>query len=209
MDPRANVDDEDEKLIRLALSDDEPAWHRLVEKYRVMVYRLAYRVTYHEDDAMDAMQETFTKVATNLRAFRNHGSFRSWISSIAIREAIAVCRKRSHAPEPVEQERLEELLSFSTTHSPDTGPVEQLTRTRQLLQIQNAAGKLSTQQRAILLLNISNDIGPAEIARELQLPANQVRSQLARAIAKLKVLLNPPDTAAPPPEVDTGADYEK
>lgn len=186
-------------MIQLALSGDETAWQQLVEKYRLMVYRLAYRVTYHEDDAMDALQETFSKVATHLSGFKKHGSFRSWITSIAVREAIEICRKRSRAPEPVEQERMEELLSHSASVTVGEGPLDQLRRQEQVLQINKAAEELSPQQRAILLLSITNDMEPAEIARELNIPGNQVRSQLARAVARLKVLLNPqedPETPA-------------
>lgn len=191
-------------MIRLALSGDEAAWQRLVEKYRLMVYRLAFRVTYHEEDAMDALQETFSKVATHLSTFQKHSSFRSWITSIAIREAIEVCRKRARAPEPVEQERMEELLAQAAT-LPGYGPLDQLSREQQILQVHKAAEELSPQQRAILLLSITNDMEPAEIAQELKLPGNQVRSQLARAVARLKVLLNPQKVQK---LQQTGADHD-
>ena len=49
--------------------------------------------------------------------------------------------------------------------------------------------ELSPQQRAILTLQFAEGLGPAEIARQLELPASQVRSQLHRAIQRIRQLL--------------------
>lgn len=195
----ADIHDEDEAAIRQALAGDDLAWSRLVEKYRVYVYRLAWRVTLNEDDAMDAVQDTFLKIATGLRRFERRGTFRSWLTTIAMREAVNVCRQRAAAPRAMEPQALTELADQETSQSrTGSGQIvnhraeagEALDRQWQMSQVQGAMEELSPQQRAIIILGITNDLGPAEIARQMDLPANQVRSQWSRAVGKLRQILN-------------------
>ena len=49
---------------------DHDAFRHLVERHSRSVFRLAYRLTGHEQDAEDVVQETF------LRAFRESGASR-------------------------------------------------------------------------------------------------------------------------------------
>lgn len=183
-------DSEDEQAIRRALSGDGAAWDGLVAKYGIYVYRMAWRITFNEEDARDAAQETLLKMSSRLRDFRGAGSLRSWITTIAIREATTICRRRSHLPLAVEPDELQSMAEQAWP-SDDMGKsvAEQLDFRRQVDRVQRAMEQLSPQQRGILMLAVTNDLGPAEIARELGLPANQVRSQQARAIKKLREIL--------------------
>ena len=107
MEPDAtdNSKDDDELLLRI-LHGDETAWEQLVDSYKTGIYRTAYRVTCNEDDAFDATQETFMKIARNLPALRNRSTFRSWATSIAVREALNIHRKRARFPHAVDPETI-------------------------------------------------------------------------------------------------------
>ena len=49
----------DQELIDLANKGDPEAFETLYYRYRDWVYRLAWRFTGHQQDALDALQETF------------------------------------------------------------------------------------------------------------------------------------------------------
>ncbi len=188
-------DSNDEQMVRLAISGDETAWTYLVEKYRLYGYRLAWRVTFNDDDALDAVQEMLVKMSTQLPTYKGTGSLRSWLATIVIREATNICRRRGKYPISIEPEHLTHAADHNSAH--ETHPGEALDFQRQLKQVHQAMSLLSPQQRAILLMALESDMTPAEIALELDLPANQVRSQQSRAINRLRHFVNP--SSEPPP----------
>ncbi len=49
--------------------------------------------------------------------------------------------------------------------------------------------QLSAQQRAVLTLRLKESMRPKEIARRLEISEGQVRTQLARAIARVRKAL--------------------
>ena len=193
MEPDAtdNSKDDDELLLRI-LNGDETAWEQLVASYKTAIYRTAYRVTCNEDDAFDATQETFMKIARNLPALRNRSTFHSWATSIAVREALNIHRKRARFPHAVDPETIATVLdNQQAAHAHQAHQATHVIRQQQVEQLNRAAQELSPQQRAIITLGLNNNLAPHEVAEELQLPASQVRSQWARAITKLKMILNP------------------
>ncbi len=180
-------DSEDDDVVVQALAGDEAAWTWLLEKYRVYAYRLAWRITAHDEDALDAAQETLLKVARGLKGFRGRGSLRWWVTTIAIREAMTVCRRRARTPIAMDPEQLAQMCDDAPVFGArNWDPTEGLQLQQQVAWLHAGMEQLSPQQRAILMLAVTNDMGPAEIARELGLPSNQVRSQQARAIQRLR-----------------------
>ena len=70
--------------------------------------------------------------------------------------------------------------------SKEPNPRDALETTRRLSLVEEALEGVSAQQRAIFVLRLREDLKPREIAVELGIPAQQVRSQLCRALAKVK-----------------------
>lgn len=183
--------EDDATLLLRIRNGDSTAWELLVTRHKTWIYRMAYRINRNEDDAYDATQETFMKIATNLPRFRDQDKFQSWATSIAVREAVNIHRKKSRIPEPVDPAIITTTLETRQLHTGELIQVERVAKRQQLEQLDAAAGELSAQQRAIIILGIANNLTPAEVAERLDLPANQVRSQWSRGLAKLKSILNP------------------
>src|SRR5579872_7591172 len=60
-------------------------------------FRLAFRITRNQEDAEDAQQEALLKAHRNLGQFEGRSRFTTWISRIAINEALMCLRKRRSA----------------------------------------------------------------------------------------------------------------
>jgi len=60
-------------------------------------FRLAFRITRNQQDAEDAQQEALLKVHRKLDQFQGRSRFTTWISRIAINEALMCLRKRRSA----------------------------------------------------------------------------------------------------------------
>jgi RNA polymerase sigma-70 factor (ECF subfamily) len=189
------VDDQD--LAAAAAGGDRQALAALVERYRSYAYALAYKIALHADDALDIAQNAFVRVVERIGTFNGHGTFRSWLSTIVVREAMSYLRRPTRREAPTEPEALAEVIDARTVEGgrgargalagrrpPDAREALDAAQRRQL--VEAAMVRLAPQQRAILALRLREDLGPKEIAERLGVPAQQVRSQLHRAIAALR-----------------------
>ncbi len=70
-------------LVDQCLDGEQPAFSELLRRYRAMVFGLCFRMLRHREDAEDATQETFVRVANNLHRWDNQRSFEPWLMTIA------------------------------------------------------------------------------------------------------------------------------
>jgi RNA polymerase sigma factor (sigma-70 family) len=75
---------DDEHIIRRCLSGDTDAFSVLVERYKVMVYTVAYRILGDADSANDAAQDSFVAAYGALKRFRFGSKFSTWLYAIAV-----------------------------------------------------------------------------------------------------------------------------
>ena len=66
-------------------SEEAFAW--LVARYHQPIYSLVYRIVNDPADAADTTQEVFLKVFRGIKRFHGDASLKTWMYSIAIREA--------------------------------------------------------------------------------------------------------------------------
>jgi RNA polymerase sigma-70 factor (ECF subfamily) len=72
-------------LVRRSLQGDQAACTALYEQFALDVYRLAYSVLLHQQDAEDVVQEVFVYVFRNLYRYDpRRGAFRTWLYTITI-----------------------------------------------------------------------------------------------------------------------------
>jgi RNA polymerase sigma-70 factor (ECF subfamily) len=179
---------EDNRLATAAANGDQEAFSILVKRYRPYVYRIAYKITLHEDDALDITQNVFVRLVEKIHYFNGRGRFRAWLATIAAREAINWLRSPSRREASTEPQVLAGL-SDERQGRERSNPRDVLETVQRRQLVEGAMAHLSAQQRAIIALRLGEDMGPKEIAERLGLPARQVRLQLHRAIAKIRQAL--------------------
>ena len=86
----------DETLVATAKMGDEEAFETLVERHRPRIFALALRYTRVREDAEDVVQRTFLKTFVYLNNFEGKSSFSTWLTRIAINEAL-MCLRRARA----------------------------------------------------------------------------------------------------------------
>src|SRR5258708_14197254 len=85
---------EDRWLVAQAKSGSSNAFGELYERHRLRIYRTAFRILRNPQDAEDAAQRSFQRVLTNLARFREDATFTTWVTRIAINEALMLLRQR-------------------------------------------------------------------------------------------------------------------
>src|SRR3974390_3875585 len=83
----------DQALVAKAKDGDDKAFETLVERHRRKVFALALRYTRVREDAEDVVQQTFQKAFVYFSNFEGKSSFSTWLTRIAINEALMWLRK--------------------------------------------------------------------------------------------------------------------
>jgi DNA-directed RNA polymerase specialized sigma24 family protein len=86
----------EEELVAEARGGSRVAFEELVERYTAMVFGLVRRITHSREDAEDAIQQNFQKAFVHLQSFEGRSSFSTWLTRIALNEALM---SRQRGPE--------------------------------------------------------------------------------------------------------------
>src|SRR5258708_32766951 len=86
----------EEVLVSAAKNGNQRAFEVLVERHQQRMLAFARRYTRVREDAEDVVQQTFQKAFIHLSQFQGKSSFSTWLTRIAINEALMLVR-RSHA----------------------------------------------------------------------------------------------------------------
>jgi RNA polymerase sigma-70 factor (ECF subfamily) len=84
----------DTDLVDRARARDESAIRAIIKANNQRLYRLARGILRDDAEAEDVVQETYIRLFTHLEDFRGASSLTTWLSRIAINEALGRLRKR-------------------------------------------------------------------------------------------------------------------
>ena len=82
-------------LVKKALSGDERAFGRLVERYQGLLMLVAYRRSWRGADCEDVVQEAFVRAFRALATLDRPERFKSWLCRICSNVALDRVRRRS------------------------------------------------------------------------------------------------------------------
>ena len=89
----------DSVAVAQARAGDSGAFRVLVERHSRNLFRLAYRMTGHQQDAEDVVQETFLRAYRQLSKFDDRASFGTWLYRIAANCSLDLIRARKRRSE--------------------------------------------------------------------------------------------------------------
>ncbi len=180
----------DETTILLAKEGQAEAFRALYDHNRESVYRLAYRYVRSPQDAEDIMQDTFIKAFKGIRRydFKLGSSFSAWLGTICVHCAIEHLRRtRRRGGEG--QMSLSDLPQdpMSAGPSPERAAIAR----RSLSDVDRAYRRLSPSQQVIFDLRHRQHLDIKEIAVRMACSESNIKTQLWRAVAKLREILEP------------------
>src|SRR4051794_4838213 len=97
----------DTELVQRAQARDEAALRAIMQANNRRLYRLARGILRSDSEAEDVVQETYVRAFTHLDGFRGDSALSTWLSRIAINEALG--RARSRKPD-IELDALPEAV---------------------------------------------------------------------------------------------------
>ena len=150
----------------------------LVESSR-LVFRVAFSVLRHRQDAEDVAQDALAKAHQHYRQLRERDRFRSWLVRLTWR--LAIDRRRS------EIRRATRETAHAREQPVSSVPDDQSERTAALWR---AIDELPDKLRIVIVLANIEEHGLGEVAALLGLPVGTVKSRLFQARARLKERLS-------------------
>jgi RNA polymerase sigma-70 factor (ECF subfamily) len=165
----------DEVLAALAKSGDMAAFEQLVNRYRVIVYRVARSITGSHDDADDAAQETFIRLYRSLERYDSQRPFKPWIRRIAHNTSLNVLRKHKAGGRKVALEDAGQVVNGGP------GPQEIAESADSQRHAREAIEALQPDLRTVLLMRSVEGLSYKEIAQMTGVKIGTVMSRLSRA----------------------------
>ena len=83
----------DADLVKRALDRDEAAVRDIIKANNRRLFRLARGILRNDGEAEDVVQETYVRAFTHLSDFRGESSLSTWLSRIAMNEALGRLRR--------------------------------------------------------------------------------------------------------------------
>jgi RNA polymerase sigma-70 factor, ECF subfamily len=173
----------DSEVVRRVLAGEPALFEVLMRRYNQRVYRAVRSMLRDDRECEDAMQQAWLSAYSHLWQFQGASAFSTWLTRIAMNEALALLRQKSRLT-PVEQvPEGEDVMSMSTTAQDP----ERLASDRELgRMIEDAVDELPDIYRSVFVLRDVEELSTAEAATCLGVSDDVVKVRLHRARLALR-----------------------
>lgn len=172
----------DADLLERCRSRDEDAVRELTRRYNQRLYRVARGILRSDAEAEDVVQETYVRAFTGLDKFRGDAAIGTWLTRIAINEALGRVRKAR----PVVD------LADDSPHAPINlaadapDPEMQMATQESRVMLEQAIDDLPDAFRSVFVARIVEGLSVEETAEMFGLRPETVKTRVHRARAKLR-----------------------
>ncbi len=173
--------------ISQVLEGDVEAFRELVSRYNGLIYRIAYSMVGNEEEAKDAVQETFYRAYRSLNSYNPGWPFGAWLRRITVNYLLDQRKKKNVNTVSITTEESNEIDLPDKNYNPREVQGQQ----EQQQKIMEALKKLPDKYRLILTLRHFENLSYEEISETLSIPLGTVMTNIHRARKKLAEALHP------------------
>lgn len=173
----------DEQVVERVLAGDAGAFEVIMRRYKHRLYRVAMSILRNDAEAEDVMQDAYVRAYEHLAQFEGRSKFSTWLTRIAVHEALARVRRGKRT------DTLEDLVGLDgeytmTSSTPDP---EKLAATGEMDRVlEEAVLSLPESYRTVIILRDLEEMSTAEAAEALQISEQNVKIRLHRARVELR-----------------------
>jgi RNA polymerase sigma-70 factor (ECF subfamily) len=173
----------DEEVVAQVLRGQTALFEVLMRRHNERIFRAARAIVRDDREAEDVMQQAYVNAYAHLRQFGGHARFSTWLTRIAVNEALARVRRRGRY-EPFEDENpvVEAFMQPSSSQSPEKQAYSSELRGF----LEAAIDGLTDGAREVFMLREVEGLATAEVAQALGVSEDVVKTRLSRARATLR-----------------------
>ena len=184
----------DIELARCCASGDVGAVRHFVSANNQRLFRTAWSILRNRHEAEDVLQSSYAKALAALGPFEGRSSLTTWLTRIAINEALARKRSQERRRRHLEAEGVqvlenyrEQLAKGSAAPSPEAEAAREQLRSI----LERAIAGLPENFRTVFVLHEIEGVSVEDAAQALEIPTGTVKTRLMRARRKLQQALAP------------------
>jgi len=179
----------DTEIVRKIREGETALFEVLMRRHNQRVYRAVRAVMNEEADVEDVMQQAYINAFTHLDQFEERAQFSTWLTRIALNEAVAK-RRKIKGPGSVVRIRLEldddRRGYMDTLISPEADPERQAYAEELRRVLEAAVEALPDNYRTVFMLRDIEGLSTSETGEGLGLGEEAVKTRLHRARAMIR-----------------------
>jgi RNA polymerase sigma-70 factor (ECF subfamily) len=174
-------------LVVAAKNGDEQAFETLFKRYQRKTFAVVLRYTRVVEDAEDIVQQSFHKAFVHLCQFQGDSSFSTWLTRIAINEALMFLR-RIGAVREVSIDDIRDAGSADSLRIPDSNadPETRCSQREEVRILSKAVRNLRPGLRTTIVLRELLELSTSETARRMGLSVGTVKARTFRGKRQLR-----------------------
>jgi RNA polymerase sigma-70 factor, ECF subfamily len=176
--PRERDHLSDEDVVARVRAGERSLFEIIMRRYNQRIYRVVRAITGSDGEAEDVMQDAYVRAYAHLDQFAGRASFATWLTRIAVHEALA---RRRRGERFVDLDDVMPTLAF-----PGHGPEQRATDRELGAALQEAIDELPPSFRTVFVLREAEGLSTAETAASLDIPPETVKTRLHRARSLLR-----------------------
>jgi len=174
----------DLEIVERVRAGETALYEILMRRYNQRLYRIARAILRDDGEAEDVMQEAYVRAYQHLDQFAGRAPFSTWLTRIAVNEALGRRRSRNRSRQLEEIEEDGEDSMMLTESSPDPERGASIAELSHLLE--EAVLALPEQYRTVVTLRDIEEMSTEETAAVLGLSEQNVKVRLHRGRARAR-----------------------
>jgi RNA polymerase sigma-70 factor (ECF subfamily) len=182
--PFENNPSTDQDVIAQVLAGNTALFELLMRRYNERLFRVARSIVRDESEAEDVMQQAYVNAYTHLSQFNGTAQFSTWLTRIAVHEALARVRRQGRYEALDDDDNLDAELVMERTTTFDPERLASSGELRGL--IEASIDRLPDGMREVFMLRDIEGLNTLETASCLDVSEDVVKTRLSRARATLR-----------------------
>jgi RNA polymerase sigma-70 factor, ECF subfamily len=179
-------------LVESAKAGTHAAFEELCRRHSGAIFRTILRITRHQEDAEDALQDSVLRAFLHLKNFDGRSSFSTWFTRIGINSALMVLRKKRTCREVgVEDSKWMTYPTLRKSSDPEYLCFEKEKRDV----VRDAVRVLPRRLRGVIEVHYYQELRVKEVGRVMDISEAATKSRLLRAKRELSKALSDSMTA--------------
>ena len=174
----------DEQIVQRVLAGETALYEILMRRYNTRLYRVARAILKNDGEAEDVMQDAYVRAFQHLDQFAGHSAFSTWLTRIAVHEALARVRKAKRLEEwdEMSERKKDSIKAAQARSNPESDTASgELSRL-----LEQAIEKLPENYRTVVMMRDVEEMTTSETAECLSITEDNVKIRLHRAHGLLR-----------------------
>jgi RNA polymerase sigma-70 factor (ECF subfamily) len=174
----------DQEVVSRVLAGETALFEIIMRRYNQRLYRVSQMILHNDAEAEDVMQDSYVRAYEHLDQFAGRAAFSTWLTRIAIHEALARKRRRQRYEELDAWQDHGDSMPILRSPTPDPEGGAAHSESSQLLK--EAIEVLPEAYRCVVVLREVEEMSVEETAACLEVSEAVVKTRLHRAHAMLR-----------------------